>query len=164
MATTALPLRGDEDQLFRRYNDRLLRAVARFAHAPDAVIEDACAFAWVQLLRHQPDRCTAFAWLRRVAIREAWRLSRRETRDAHLEDLHPEVVEANTARDLDRILEAREALTVLAELPERQARYLSLLVAGYRYDEIVDIAGTTYTNVNKHLVRARASVRRLRNR
>ncbi len=163
MATTPVPLRGDEDQLFRRYNDRLLRAVGRFVHAPDAVIEDACAFAWVQLVRHQPERCTAFAWLKQVAIREAWRLSRRETRDAHLEDLHPEAVDAHTARDPDRVLEAREALAVLAELPERQARYLSLLVAGYRYDEIVAIAGTTYTNVNKHLVRARASVRRLRN-
>jgi len=48
----------------------------------------------------------------------------------------------------------------LASLPERQRRYLTLLVAGYGYQEIVRLTDATYTNVNKHLTRARASVRR----
>ena len=56
-------------------------------------------------------------------------------------------------------MEARAALDALAQLPERQRRYLELLVAGYRYEEIVELTGATYTNVNKHLTRARARVR-----
>jgi len=46
-----------------------------------------------------------------------------------------------------------------ASLPERQRRHLTLLIAGYRYEEIVRLTGATYTNVNKHLTRARASIR-----
>jgi hypothetical protein len=38
------------------------------------------------MLRRQPDRTTIFAWLRVVAIHEAYRLCAAE-RDAHLEDL-----------------------------------------------------------------------------
>ena len=45
------PPRGDEAELFARYHDMLLRAVSRQASAPAVVIEDACAFAWLQLLR-----------------------------------------------------------------------------------------------------------------
>ena len=56
-------------------------------------------------------------------------------------------------------MEARTALETLAGLPPRQRRYMALFVAGYRYREIVAICGVTYTNVNNHLVRARARLR-----
>jgi DNA-directed RNA polymerase specialized sigma24 family protein len=61
-----------------------------------------------------------------------------------------------------RAPDAREALTLLAALPDSQRRYLTLLVAGYRYAEITELLGVTHTNVNKHLVRARASLRQQR--
>ena len=103
-----------------------------------------------------------FGWLRTVAIHEAYRLAEKGRRDAALEELAEAdsmvdgweaLLPAET--DLEEHLEARRALSVLARLPERQRRYLALRVAGYRYDEIADAAGVTYTNVNKHLARAR---------
>ncbi len=166
-------LRGDEAVLFAEHHDRLVRSVRRAVNAPDALIEDACATAWVQLMRAQPDRGpTLFGWLRTTAIREAYRLSSVQRRDAALEELvspngdcesRPDGWEALIAddHDPDSHLEALRALRALASLPERERRYLALLVAGYRYREIVALTGATYTNVNKHLVRARARVREI---
>ena len=48
------PARGDEAKLYARHADLLLRIVSRRASAPQTVVEDACAFAWTQLLRYQP--------------------------------------------------------------------------------------------------------------
>ena len=41
------------------------------------------------------------------------------------------------ARSIDDLLDAREALEILAGLPDRQRTDLSLLVAGFGYLEIV---------------------------
>ena len=107
---------------------------------PRELIEDACQNAWAILLRNQPERGTIFAWLRVVAIHEAYRLSAIERRDAHLEATRPtvasweEVIADQVA--IDDALEAREALRVLAELPARQRHDLTLFVAGYSYREI----------------------------
>jgi DNA-directed RNA polymerase specialized sigma24 family protein len=86
-ATQTPTVHGDEERLFVALADQLVRTVRAIVHGPDAMIEDACSFAWLQLVRCQPDRETVFPWLTKVAVREAWRLSRRERRDAHLEDL-----------------------------------------------------------------------------
>src|SRR4051794_3809489 len=61
---------------------RLERSVTRRVRASAAVVEDACAHAWFQLVR-RPDIAldrTGYAWLHRVAIHEAWSLSRFERR------------------------------------------------------------------------------------
>jgi DNA-directed RNA polymerase specialized sigma24 family protein len=69
--------RGDETQLFLSFNDELLRTVRSVVRTSDQNIEDACTFAWVQFLLHQPDRDRSWkAWLVRVAQREAWMLDR----------------------------------------------------------------------------------------
>ena len=61
---------------------------------------------------------------------------------------------------VEAAVEARRALGVLAGLPARQREYLALLVAGFSYREIGVLAGgRSFTNVNKHLVGARARVR-----
>ena len=159
------PPRGDEGELFARHHAALLRAVRRAVRAPEAVIEDACASAWAILLRRQPDRGPAlFGWLRTVAVHEGYRLSREQRHVSALDDLaavEGEGWEAFVAdrRTLDASLEARRALRTLAALPERERRYLALLAAGYRYHEIVEHAGVTYTNVNKHLAKARSRIR-----
>src|SRR4051812_8317899 len=55
----------------------LLRSyVAGVTRAADELVDEACSFAWAQLLRYQPDRDMAVAWLWRVAVREVWRLER----------------------------------------------------------------------------------------
>ena len=160
-STPAVP-RGDEDDLYRRHHRNLQRAVARVVNAPRELIEDACQSAWMILLRRQPDRAAIFAWLRVVAIHEAYRLCAAE-RGAHLEDLDHsqgwDAVIADRVR-IDDTIEARRALRSLAELPERQRQDLLLRVAGFSYREIVQITGArTYTNVNKHLRKARARIR-----
>lgn len=150
-------LRGDETELFAEHDLPLRRAVRWAVSASDATIDDACSFAWLQLLRCQPDRDSVFAWLRRVAIREAWRLSARDRRDAPLDALVPS--QEPQATSLERSHDARQALRTLAALPERQRRYLALLIGGYSYVEIAARHGSSYTNVNKHLVRARGRLR-----
>jgi RNA polymerase sigma factor (sigma-70 family) len=162
--TPAVP-RGDEDDLYRRHHRNLQRVVARVVNAPRELIEDACQNAWAIMLRSQPDRATVFAWLRVVAIHEAYRLSAAE-RGAHLEDLDPSQGWDALIADrvtIDDTIEARRALRSLAELPERQRQDLLLRVAGFSYREIAQITGArTYTNVNKSLVKARAHIRRAR--
>jgi RNA polymerase sigma factor (sigma-70 family) len=152
---------GDEEQLYRDHHRRLVSSVSWAVEADPALIEDACARAWEQLIRHQPQRQQVFAWLRTVAIREAWALARREQREAGPGDDDPREVAAGhpAALDVDGALAARAALEALAALRERERRYLTLKTAGYSYKEIAERYGVTYTNVNKHLTRARARLR-----
>jgi DNA-directed RNA polymerase specialized sigma24 family protein len=156
------PPRGDEEALSRRHHRNLQNAVARAVNAPRELIEDACQTAWAIMLRSQPDRAAIFAWLRVVAIHEAYRLSRIH-RIPHLEDLCDgdgwDAVVAGRVT-IDETIEARRALERLAELPLRQRRDLALRVAGFTYREIAKVTGgRTYTNVNKHLRKARARIR-----
>jgi DNA-directed RNA polymerase specialized sigma24 family protein len=159
-------LRGDEAQLFAVHHAALLRAVRRAVRAPAAVIEDACASAWMILLRRQPDRGpTLFGWLRTVAIHEAYRLAAHQGTTslerlgrAHGDGWHALVPDV---RSLEQTIQARRLLAQLATLPEAQRKTLALLVAGYRYREIQRLRDATYTNVNKQLVRARRRLRDL---
>ena len=131
--------------------------------------EDACAFAWAQLLANQPERGERlFGWLRKVAIHEAWWLAERDSREAALEELVDDVPggewEALVAArvSLEDQLGARDALRTLAALRPRERRYLSLKIAGHSYREIQQICGgRSYNYVNKHLVRARARLREM---
>jgi RNA polymerase sigma factor (sigma-70 family) len=154
-------LRGDEEQLYRDHHRRLVRSVGWAVNANPALIEDACARAWEQLLRHQPARHRVYGWLRRVAIREAWALSRKEQREAGpgYDDAHTLADRQSAPLDVDGAVATRAALEALAALRERERRYLTLKTAGYSYQEIADRCGVTYTNVNKHLRRARARLR-----
>jgi DNA-directed RNA polymerase specialized sigma24 family protein len=161
------PARGDEDELYRRHHRELHRAVTHAVRAPRELIEDACQTAWAMLMRCQPDRYAIFAWLRVVAIHEAYRLSAIDRRDARLERLCEEDGDWQDVtadpRSLEVALEALDALRAVASLPERQRRDFVLKIAGYSYAEIGELTpGRTATNVNKSLVKARARIRRAR--
>jgi DNA-directed RNA polymerase specialized sigma24 family protein len=165
--TPRLKPHGDEDELYRRHHRELHRAVSRAVHAPRELIEDACQTTWAILLRRQPERHAIFGWLRVVAIREAYRLSAIDRRDARLERLRPQDGDWHELmadpRSLDNALEALEALRALASLPERRRIDLALKVAGYSYEEIrAQTPGRTRTNVNKSLAKAPARIRRMR--
>jgi DNA-directed RNA polymerase specialized sigma24 family protein len=158
---------GDEDALYRRHHDELLRAVSHVVRAPRELIEDACQTAWMRLLREQPDRRIVFGWLRTVAIREAYWLSRLSRRDARLELLRSgEFDWADTVADvrsLDDAVEALEALRALASLPDRQRQDLALKTAGYSYKEIRSrVPGRSFRSVSKSLARARRRIRQAR--
>lgn len=119
--------------------------------------------SWLSLSREQPDRATIFGWLYVVATREAYRLCALDRRTARLENFAPATGWESVVADafsIDDIVEAHEALAILASLPDRQRTDLTLLVAGYSYEEIRELTGgRTFTNVNKHLAKARARVR-----
>lgn len=156
-------LRGDEDELYRRHHHDLRRAVNHAVNAPRELIEDACQNAWTLMLRAQPDRTSIFGWLYVVATREAFRLCERERRHLHLEAMLPKGswdAGIADAFSIDDILEAREALQILARLPDQQRADLTLLVAGFSYREIAQMTGgRTHTNVNKHIAKGRARIR-----
>jgi DNA-directed RNA polymerase specialized sigma24 family protein len=159
--------RGDEDRLYRQHHRDLQRAVARVVRAPHELVEDACQTAWATLLRTQPDRYAIFAWLRVVAIHEAYRLAAIDCRARHLErlnlDAHDWQELIADPRTLDEAVTALEALRTLASLPQRQRSDLTLKIAGYSYEEIRALTpGRTFTNVSKSLVKARARIQRTR--
>ena len=159
--------RGDEDRLYRQHHRDLHRAVARVVRAPRELIDDACQTAWATLLRTQPDRYAIFAWLRVVAIHEAYRLAAIDRRARHLERLNIDEHEWQELiadpRTLDDAVDALEALRTLASLPERQRSDLTLKIAGYSYEEIRALTpGRTFTNISKSLAKARARIRRTR--
>lgn len=169
-APPPVALRGDEADLYSRHHIALRRAVARRVRLPADLIDDACQQAWTILLRRQPDRGpTLFAWLRTVAVHEAYRLSDRTRGELSLEAPLPGVDDAESLGDhlpapdvVDHTLEARRAMRALGALPAKQRRYATLRAAGFSYQEIVALEGVTYTNVNKHLVKARRRLRELR--
>jgi DNA-directed RNA polymerase specialized sigma24 family protein len=77
MTTACPPRRGDEAELYAQLQARLTKIVARQVRTSTANVEDACSFAWLQMLRYQPARETVLAWLVRVGTREAIKLDRR---------------------------------------------------------------------------------------
>jgi RNA polymerase sigma factor (sigma-70 family) len=160
--------RGDEDELFRRHHCALVRSVARSVNASNELIEDACQNAWLVLLRLQPDRTPAlFAWLRTVAVNQAYRMSGQEWRELRLEDLGGEEgwgARLGDPHSIDDAIEARRALATLAALPVLQRDDLALLIGGFSYREIAQrggAGGRSINNVNKRLTKARARIRRL---
>jgi RNA polymerase sigma factor (sigma-70 family) len=158
------PQRGDEAELFERYWDRLVRIVQGTIGAPRAVAEDACSFAWLQLLRTQPDRDATFAWLRVVATRESLRLLKAQGRYVAFDEdpFEATAVHVDESIDLQLAVEVREALEQIACLTAQQVRIFSLHIAGLSYDEICEATGYSWTQVNRHMLRARSRVRALR--
>jgi RNA polymerase sigma factor (sigma-70 family) len=159
------PQRGDEAELFERYAERLLRVVRGAIGGRGHVAEDACSFAWLQLLRTQPERDSIFPWLCVVAINEARRILKGQARFAEFEEdlAKPAPAHFDRGADLELTIEAREALElVAAELSEQKVRIFSLHVAGLSYDEICAATGYSWTQVNRHIVRSRARLRKSR--
>jgi DNA-directed RNA polymerase specialized sigma24 family protein len=159
---TIHPLRGDEAELYHRHHNTLVLAISTAVDASAELIEDACQTAWTILLRRQPNRATVAGWLYIVALRETYRLAGIERRELHIADLSPDIAWDNQTIErvsLDDQLEARDALRALAQLPNPQRRDLTLLVAGYSHRDIAHMTGgRTRTNVNNHLVKARARI------
>ena len=83
----AANLHGDESELYAEHHDRLIRTVQKRVSTSPANIEDACSYAWFQLMRTDPGRgFPVLAWLTTVAVREAIRLDRRDRRPTELTD------------------------------------------------------------------------------
>lgn len=153
---TPAPQRGDEADLFRRHARHLERTVACHVNTSEAVVQDACSFAWMQLVRRQPRRACVLAWLRAVAVREAVRLDQIARRDL------PLLNDTRSDEPLERAAELRDALETLAALHPRQARMIALQAMGPRYQDISAMTGDSGRTVDRQLRRARERLRQLR--
>jgi RNA polymerase sigma-70 factor (ECF subfamily) len=155
---------GGVDELYRSLAPRLEQIVRLDVRAGDAVIEDACQFAWSRLVHHA-DRVraeTVLAWLARVAVHEALRLLRRERRELSLE-AESESLEAHAVCPShpppEVLYEHRERLRALGELPERQRRMVWLHALGLSYGEIAIYSGCTVRTVERQLLRGKRRLR-----
>jgi DNA-directed RNA polymerase specialized sigma24 family protein len=148
---------GDEAALFELYHGPLVRIVTASVNASSHTVEDACAFAWVQLLRYQPGRRHLMGWLVRVATREVWRLTGEEWRMGS----DGQAIEGLAARALageERIGWTQGSID-LATLRPEERRLLLLAAAGYSYAEIATITGHSRRAVERRLKRARCRLR-----
>jgi RNA polymerase sigma factor (sigma-70 family) len=159
------PPLGDEAQLFESFNPTLLYVIGRDVRTSSHVVEDACAFAWMQFLKHQPDRRREWkAWLVVTARREAWRLSRERNRTVRL-DVRPDASAAgrefpDTHDPHDEALNLRATMDMLEELPPRLRRIAFLRGAGLRYSDIAEITGDSLSRVGVLVTRANDRIRR----
>jgi RNA polymerase sigma factor (sigma-70 family) len=148
---------GDVGELYCLMARRLEQIVRLDVRAPDVVIEDACQVAWSRLLHHRDHvhRETVMSWLVRTAVREAFRLLRRDRRELPLEVAAEEPMPATPSK----ITECRERLAELDRLPERQQRAIWLHALGLSYTEIAVYEGCTTRTVERQLLRARQAIR-----
>lgn len=151
----------DLSLLFRTLSPALERLVRRSSRAPQPVVEDACQFAWGQLLAEDlaPGRDGVFPWLARTAIREACRQVRRERCAEEVRGGSPEPADPRPGPD-ERV-EHRQRLDDLRRLPARQQRVLWLQALGLSYAEIARVSGCTTRTVERQVLRARRTLRRV---
>ena len=158
-------MRSPSDALsdfYRREAVCLEGVVARSVMAPRDVIQDACSYAWCQLVRRLGDielGKSAFWWLHRVAVHEAWRLTTEARRHRAMGDpTEPAELGWIPAKDVTDG-DARATLLAIAELPERKRRILLLHAAGFTYKEIARITGDSWLTVERQLQRAKQLIR-----
>lgn len=157
-----MPVVVDVDALYRVLAEKLENIVRLKVRASDAVVEDACQFAWSRLVHHAhrvQSEC-ALAWLVRTATREAFKLLHREARCVSLEDGDGEHRVA-AAPGPAEICEQRQQLGTITHLPERQQRVLWLHAVGLSYGEIALHTGYSLRTVERQLLRAKRSLRQL---
>jgi DNA-binding transcriptional MerR regulator len=168
-STPCPPAHGDEAQLFRDYNDDLMRSIARSVrYARPHTVEDACAFAWTKFLQKQPSRDDNWrGWLFRVAQYEAFAIERkaRDRQEQPIFTLRDEIVAAD-ARPIDEEVElrgvARAALVVMSQLRSRLRRIVELRAAGFTFSEISEITGDSRTRVAQLATIARDEIAEIR--
>jgi len=160
-------LQGDEAHLFTLYQERLRRSTAATVFASADNIDEACAYAWSELLIRQPRRETVFAWLRVVARRKAIKLDKadRATTPIDPENGLADSRHASSLATSHRTVEVAQGLLEvrdrLAVLPEEQREIAFMRAAGWRYRDIAECLGITEARVNKLLVRADGRIRQL---
>ena len=152
---------ADLGELYVRYATKLCRVVGSRVNTSDANLDDACGYAWTQLIATRPRHDAIFAWLVTVATREAWRLDRLARRAAGTaDDLAAEAVEdpAAQAQPEDR-LDLDEVLDILRTIHPRKRRMLALHATGHTYAEIARHYGISAARARELVYRARLQLR-----
>jgi DNA-directed RNA polymerase specialized sigma24 family protein len=143
----------------------------RARQADDAIIADACAIAWLKLVR-RPDITldgNGAAWLKTTAAREAWRLMDRGAEilagvfltnpDDADELAEPATLDGDPVAAAINHETQRERVEQFATLKARERRDLVLNAGGYTYHEIATLTGSSYTAVNRRISEGRARLR-----
>lgn len=153
--------RGDEGDLFAELHDPLVVKLTAAFDGDRHLAEEAATFAWLVMLRRQPERSNGLGgWLYVTGLHEGWRLRRRGQRQDLFE--MPEIpAVAGNGRDPLEVVRERDQLQLLEQLPDRQRLTLTLFAAGYSYSEIAAATGHTYTWVNRQMTKGRAALRQL---
>jgi RNA polymerase sigma factor (sigma-70 family) len=150
------PPLGDETDIFLSYHPVLRRKLTRAVNTSEANLDDACAIAWVQFLRKQPDRTDNRheAWLFVVAKHEAIRLHREQSGRYFTVD--PEVVDWQVdPRDPhEESAKLREAIDILGRLPLRDRRVAFLKAMGHTYADIGELTGKSPRMTDRVIRRA----------
>jgi RNA polymerase sigma factor (sigma-70 family) len=150
----------DVAELYAALAGRLRQIVGSRVRASDALVEDACQFAWSRLIRHRGRvrRETALGWLATTALREAYKLMRHGRRELSLDELaeHPG---APVVPSVSELAEQRARLDTIGALPERQQRLVWLQGLGFSYDEMAGYTGATPRTVERQLLRAKRALR-----
>ena len=159
MISTGKVTLDDIAVLYTALAPNLERIVRLDVQASDQVIEDACQFAWARLVAHAD--CLrgsgTLTWLAKTAIREAFKLSRRDRRELSLEHA------LETDGDVlgppgpapDELIQAREQLASISLLPERQQRLLWLQGLGLSYREMAAHVHCSERTIERQLLRAK---------
>jgi RNA polymerase sigma factor (sigma-70 family) len=157
---------GEVAELYARSAALVRGQVCSEVTAPEAVIDDACQFAWIRLLhhRHRVARDRAVSWLITTALHEVFKLVQRDGRDLSLEQLLEETGDLRINRTVpapEEAVGARVRLELLQALPERQERLIWLKGLGFDYPEMATEAGMTRRTVERQLMKARRNLRLL---
>jgi DNA-directed RNA polymerase specialized sigma24 family protein len=161
-------------RFYRLHADHLRHDIARRTRGlNEAIIDDACAFAW-ELLCRRPDidlgRYQAYWWMYKVALRQAWALGRRRHREqpigglngADEDNLEPVDLDSEVADVVAERIEHASMREVLDRLHWRERRELALFAYGLSYEEIATVTGASYTAVNRWMARGRKALRAAR--
>ncbi len=154
---------GEVAELYARSAGLVRGQVCSEVTAPDAVIDDACQFAWIRLLhhRHRVGRDRAVSWLITTALHEVFKLVRRDGHDLSLEQLMEETGDLRLNRSApapEETVGARLRLELLRELPERQERLVWLQGLGFDYPEMAAETDMTVRTVERQLMKARRKI------
>jgi len=155
--------------MHRQHARELERRIARRARAEPQTIEDACSFAWMQLITHpsidldEPSHGT-LAWITRTAVREGWRLEARRARDELLDEaaLSRELRQREQSTpSVDQLADQRARLDLVAQIPPRPRRFLLRQALGHSYRDIAADETVSLTTTNKQIARAKRLLRAL---
>jgi RNA polymerase sigma factor (sigma-70 family) len=156
---------SDVDELYRLLSPRLRQIVRSNVRAPEPVVEDACQIAWSRLIRHSERvrREAALSWLATTAVREAFKLSRRDRRELSLDaelERRGELPFPSSAPGPAEVVELRDRLSEVGRLPERQQRLVWMHAAGLTYVEMAGRTGESRRTVERQLLRAKGKLER----
>jgi len=156
------PPHGDEHELFQLHNRKLVNLIRNRFRLSEDDARDVAQFAWLKFVEKQPARTNVFGWLYTTAKHEVYARARRGRRERAADHLPERNHDPDLPARLDRADVGRLLRTVMrTRLTANQRAALTLWAQGYRYKEIAQRLGKTYTWTNRHITEGLAALRRV---